>query len=209
MRVRIGTPAYVYSGFNVWIFCRILSGSNPINITWFRNGLPYPTRRYAAAIYLTQPSNGDVFKCRYDNIIGFDTANTTIHVEYGKCVCMLYTVYLLISVSIYVGCVYMQIIYASVYVCVCMHIYVCYLVPLCTNHTHLMIGTDMYLPHNITIELHSLPRRVVCLQYTLISSVGMLCKHTCVRILCILCKFIYRIVGKFGGGSLPNLVNRP
>ena len=37
-------------------------------------------------ITITDASNGDVFKCRADNIIGFDTENTTIHVEYGKCV---------------------------------------------------------------------------------------------------------------------------
>ena len=86
MRVIIGTPVYIYSGFSVRIRCVIWNGSFPITITWFRNGLRYPTRINAGFIYLTQPSNGDVFKCRADNIIGFDTANTTIYVEYGKCI---------------------------------------------------------------------------------------------------------------------------
>ena len=94
IRVRIGTPAYVYSGFNVRVECHLVKGSHPVTITWFRNGSHYPTRRNAFIIILTHPSNGDVFKCRANNIIGNDTSgNTTIHVEYGKCICMLYTVY--------------------------------------------------------------------------------------------------------------------
>ena len=89
MRVKIGTPVYVYSGFNVRIDCKIVNGSNPVRITWFRNGSPYPTRGNAFTITLTQPSNGDVFKCRAENSIGFDTDNTTVHVEYGTYLCIL------------------------------------------------------------------------------------------------------------------------
>ena len=92
-RVKIGTPVYVYSGFIVRIDCKIVNGSRPINITWFRNGSHYPTRGNLFTISLRASSNGDVFKCRADNIIGFDTSqNTIVHVEYGKCVCMLHTV---------------------------------------------------------------------------------------------------------------------
>ena len=78
---------YVHSGFDVIIDCNIVNGTSPLNITWFRNGSPYPTRGSVSTITITDASNGDVFKCRADNIIGFDTESTTIHVEYGKCVC--------------------------------------------------------------------------------------------------------------------------
>ena len=54
-----------------------------MNITWLRNGSPYPTRRDVSTITITDASNGDVFKCRADNIIGFDSEKTTIH-EFGK-----------------------------------------------------------------------------------------------------------------------------
>ena len=79
---------YVYGGFDVIIDCNIINGSLPINITWFRNGSPYPTRGNVSTITITDANNGDVFECRADNIIGFDTENTTIHVEYGKCACI-------------------------------------------------------------------------------------------------------------------------
>ena len=85
-RVKIGTPVYVYSGFDVIIDCNIVNGTPPVNITWFRNGSSYPTRGNVSTITITDASNGDVFKCRADNIIGFDTENTTIYVEYGECV---------------------------------------------------------------------------------------------------------------------------
>ena len=83
-RVKIGTPVYVHSGFDVIIDCDISNGTPPINITWFRNGSPYPTEGNVSTITITDARNNDVFECRVDNIIGFDTENTTIYVEFGK-----------------------------------------------------------------------------------------------------------------------------
>ena len=83
-RVKIGTPVYVHGGFDVIIDCNIVNGAPPITITWFRNGSPYPTRGSVYTITITNASNGDVFECRADNIFGFDTENTAIHVVYGK-----------------------------------------------------------------------------------------------------------------------------
>ena len=84
-RVKIGTPVYVYGGYDVIIDCNIVNGTPPINITWFHNGSPYPTRgNISNTITITDASNGDVFKCRVDNNVGFDTESTTIYVEYGK-----------------------------------------------------------------------------------------------------------------------------
>ena len=92
-RVKIGTPVYVHSGFDVIIDCNIVNGTPPINITWFRNGSPYPTRGSVSTITITNENYGDIFKCRADNSIGFDTGSTVIYVLYGKCVrvsCMHY-----------------------------------------------------------------------------------------------------------------------
>ena len=83
-RVKIGTPVYVYSGYDVIIDCKTVDGTPPINITWFRNGSPYPIEGNVSTITITDARNGDVLKCRADNDIGFDTENTTIYVEYGK-----------------------------------------------------------------------------------------------------------------------------
>ena len=44
MIVKIGTPVYVYNGFDVIIDCKFLNGSIPITIKWFRNGSSYPNR---------------------------------------------------------------------------------------------------------------------------------------------------------------------
>ena len=86
--VKIGTPVYVYDGFVVIIDCNIVNGTPPITIQWFRNGSPDPTRGNVSTITISDVNHFDVFKCRADNIIGFDSEYTTIHVEYGKFVCM-------------------------------------------------------------------------------------------------------------------------
>ena len=83
-RVKIGTPVYVHDGFDVIIDCNIVNGTHPINITWFRNGSPDTTSGSVSTITITNASNGDVITCRADNIIGFDTVSTTIHVDYGE-----------------------------------------------------------------------------------------------------------------------------
>ena len=82
--VKIGTPVYVHNGFDITIDCNIVNGTPPITIQWFRNGSPDSTRGNVSTITITDASNGDVFKCRADNIIGYDNENTSIYVEYGK-----------------------------------------------------------------------------------------------------------------------------
>ena len=83
-RVKIGKPIYVHTGYDVIIDCNIVNGTPPVIIQWFRNGSPDSTRGNVSTITITDASNGDVFKCRADNIGGFDTEKTTIYVEYGK-----------------------------------------------------------------------------------------------------------------------------
>ena len=93
-RVKIGTPVYVHNGFDVIIDCNIVYGEPPINIQWFRNGLPDPTRGNDSTITITDPSNNEVFTCRANNSGGFDTENTTIYITYGKYMCVIRIPYL-------------------------------------------------------------------------------------------------------------------
>ena len=84
-RVKIGTSVYVYGEFDVIIDCNIINGTPPITITWFRNGSPYPANGNTSnTITITDGNDGDVFKCRADNIVGFDMESTTVYVECGK-----------------------------------------------------------------------------------------------------------------------------
>ena len=82
--VKIGSPVYVREGYNVIIDCNIADGTPPITIQWFRNGLPDPTRGNLSTIIITDARNGNVFKCRADNNIGFDSESTTINIVYRK-----------------------------------------------------------------------------------------------------------------------------
>ena len=61
-----------------------MNGTPPITIKWLRNGSPDPTRGNVSTITITDASNGDIFKCRAENNIGFDTENTTIYITDGK-----------------------------------------------------------------------------------------------------------------------------
>ena len=111
-RVKIGTPVYVYSGFDVIIDCDIVNGTPPITIQWFRNGSPDTTRGNVSTITITDASNGDVFKCRAtscNKVIGLDTENSTIYVDYGK------------YVHTYVICIHIILIRAYT----CMYTYMC------------------------------------------------------------------------------------
>ena len=83
-KVKIGSPVYVHGGFDVTIDCKIVGGTPPITIQWFRNRLPDPTRGNVSTITITDASNSDVFKCRADNNVGFDAESTTIHFVNSK-----------------------------------------------------------------------------------------------------------------------------
>ena len=82
-RVKIGTPVYVYDGYDVIIDCNIIEGTPPITITWFRNGSSDSTRGNVSTITITDANNGDVFNCRAENNITFDSHSTIIYVS-GK-----------------------------------------------------------------------------------------------------------------------------
>ena len=80
MEVQIGSPAYLIDGADVTLVCDIVSGTSPITIMWFHNGVLDPTRGSVSTITVTDYNDGDVFTCRAENVIGFDEESTTINV---------------------------------------------------------------------------------------------------------------------------------
>ena len=96
-RAKIGTRITVFRGTPVIIDCNIASGTPPINITWFRNGSPYPTEGSTSTIriIITDTRRRDFFKCRADNIAGFDIESSQIFVTCGKCTLCMYKPYIL------------------------------------------------------------------------------------------------------------------
>ena len=85
-RAKIGSNIIFPKGY-VIIDCNIVGGTPPINITWFRNESPYPTEgNTSTTITITDPRNQDVFRCRADNIIGFDSEQSTLMIQCCKCI---------------------------------------------------------------------------------------------------------------------------
>ena len=83
MIVIVNSPAYIVDGFDLILVCRLVSGTRPITIMWLRDGEPYPTGGNNSRIAVSDYTNGEVFTCRADNIIGFDMENTTV-IVFGK-----------------------------------------------------------------------------------------------------------------------------
>ena len=97
-RVKIGTPAYVYVGYNVTIDCNIVAGLSPITIQWYHNGSLYPTGGSLSVtnFTITNASNGDFWQCKASNSHGIDIETTIIYVLPSKYACMyaLHSIYL-------------------------------------------------------------------------------------------------------------------
>ena len=83
MTVKIGSPVYVVDGFNVIINCNILTGTPPVTILWFRNGVLDLSLGSNNSVTINDARDGDVFTCRADNIIGQDNETSIIYV-FGK-----------------------------------------------------------------------------------------------------------------------------
>jgi len=82
--VQIGTPVYVVGGNDVTIVCNIASGTPPITISWFRNGVEDASFGNVSTITIPDvghDEDGDMYMCRAVNDIGFDEETTTINVE--------------------------------------------------------------------------------------------------------------------------------
>ena len=89
-RVKIGTPVYIFDGYNVTIVCNIVSGTLPIAIQWYHNTSLHSTggSSSVANLTITNGRDGDFWQCRASNPYGIDIENTTIHVLPRKYVCM-------------------------------------------------------------------------------------------------------------------------
>ena len=79
--VKIGTTAYVIDGNDVTIKCNIASGTRPITISWFRNGLEDTSVGSVSTITISNVNDGDMYLCRADNRFGFDEEITMIVVQ--------------------------------------------------------------------------------------------------------------------------------
>jgi len=82
--VQIGTPGYVIRGDDVTIVCNIASGTRPIIISWFRNGVEDTSFGNVSRITLSNVNfdddDGDMYTCRAENNIGFDEETTVVNV---------------------------------------------------------------------------------------------------------------------------------
>ena len=83
MMVMIGAPAYIVDGFDLTIVCNIANGTRPITIMWLHDGQPYPAGGNNSIITISDYTDGEVFTCRANNIVGFDMENTTV-IVFGK-----------------------------------------------------------------------------------------------------------------------------
>ena len=107
-RVNVGNPVIICPATDVIIDCNIVNGTLPITILWLCNNEVIDSSEvytYSSNITITGAKDGDVIKCRANNSIGFDEANTTIQVQGNS-----FTIYVYIRMYIYVFVVVMVII---------------------------------------------------------------------------------------------------
>ena len=79
--VQTGTTAYVIDGNDVTIECNIVSGTHPITISWFRNGVEDTSFGNVSTITISNVNDGDMYMCRAQNRVGFDEETTMIVVQ--------------------------------------------------------------------------------------------------------------------------------
>jgi len=85
--VQIGTPVYALVGNDVTVICDIASGTHPITIKWFINGVEDTSFGNVSTITITDvdpDDDRDIYMCRAENEIGFDEVTTTINI-FGEC----------------------------------------------------------------------------------------------------------------------------
>jgi len=81
--VKIGSPAYIIDGYDLTIVCRTVSGTPPITITWFHNGILDLSWMNASTITILNVGLnliGDNYTCRASNDVGYDEHTTIINV---------------------------------------------------------------------------------------------------------------------------------
>ena len=101
--IKIGSPVYIYPGYNVTIVCNIVTGVPPIVIQWHLNGSPYSTGGNLSVtnLTITNANDGDFWQCRVSNRYGIDIESTTIHVLPSEYVCIC-NIYIFVTHCIYI-----------------------------------------------------------------------------------------------------------
>lgn len=110
--VTIGNPVTVVEGYNVTINCDVLTGSPPINTSWYRNGVLHPIKD-VASITIT-PVDGENITCRTGNHEKF----TIITVQAAG----MY-IFLIKSFHCTASCSYSLYVLHTLYVCSYVHTY--------------------------------------------------------------------------------------
>jgi len=86
--VQIATPAYFMAVNDVTIVYRIVSGTCPITISWFRNRVEDTSYGNVSMITISNVNfdddKGDMYTCRAVNSIGPDEETTVMNV-FGGC----------------------------------------------------------------------------------------------------------------------------
>ena len=86
-RVKIGTPVYIYDIYTIRIDCGVINEIIPTTYSWIFYGVPYyQFRRSGGKTFIVEDDfwDGDYYECRADNLLGFDTARSTIYSRYCK-----------------------------------------------------------------------------------------------------------------------------
>ena len=78
IRVNVGSTVYTVNGLTIIIICNVITGDPPITISWYHNGELDRSRGNVSTITITNATDGDVFTCRAEDMIGFDQQDTSI-----------------------------------------------------------------------------------------------------------------------------------
>ena len=85
--VMIGSSAYIVDGYDLTVTCNVTSGTPPVNISWYRNGVLDSSKQNMPNITIPNmdftKDNGAVYTCRAENVTGYDEEFTSVNV-FGK-----------------------------------------------------------------------------------------------------------------------------
>jgi len=83
--VNIATPIYILAGNDVTIVCNISSGTPPITVKWYRNGVEIISFSNMSTINVSNVdvncNDGDMYTCRAENSVWFDEETSIMTVE--------------------------------------------------------------------------------------------------------------------------------
>ena len=81
----IGSPAYIVDEYDLTITCNVITGTPPINISWYRNGVVDSSSLGSKSTITISnvdinKDNGVVYTCRAENDDGYDEQLTIVNI---------------------------------------------------------------------------------------------------------------------------------